>query len=146
MAGQWECHAPNLQDLGSPLPDLSNQVLFVFVLFLVLSKIDEIQNQYLRCVISRARNCNYKLTHSIIGILLLTHAKLLGYTKISSHSITLIFGQPCRSWFSALTQHNYKLTHSVDGIPLLTHIRPKNALRSETEGLFLLLKKSIRLK
>ena len=48
---------------------------------------------------------------------------------------------PVDHGFSALTQHNYKLTHSVDGIPLLTHIRPKNALRSETEGLFLLLKK-----
>ena len=48
---------------------------------------------------------------------------------------------PVDHGFSALTQHNYKLTHFVDGIPLLTHIRPKNALRSETEGLFLLLKK-----
>ena len=57
MAGQQECHAPNLQDLRSPLSDLSNEVLFVFVLFLVLSKIDEIRNQYLRCTIASARIC-----------------------------------------------------------------------------------------
>ena len=57
MAGQYECHAPNLQDLKSSLSDLSNEVLFVFVLFFVFSKIDEIQNQYLRCVIARSRIC-----------------------------------------------------------------------------------------
>ena len=57
MAGQKECHTPNLQDLGSPLLDLSNEVLLVFALFLVLSEIDRIRNQYLRCVIARARIC-----------------------------------------------------------------------------------------
>ena len=48
---------PNIQDLGSPLSDFSNKVLPVFVLFLVLSNIDEIRNQYLRCVIASTRNC-----------------------------------------------------------------------------------------
>ena len=57
MAGQKQCHAPDLQDLGSSLSDLSNEVLFVFVLLLVLSKIDKIRNQYLRCVIARSCIC-----------------------------------------------------------------------------------------
>ena len=51
----------NLKDKGSLLSDLSNEVLLVFVLLLVLSKNDEIRNQYLRCVIARSRICTCKI-------------------------------------------------------------------------------------
>ena len=50
---------PPIQDSRSPLSDLSNEVLFVFVLVLVLSNIDEMRNQYLRCTLASACNCIY---------------------------------------------------------------------------------------
>ena len=37
---------PQSSGLRSPLSDFTNEVLLLFVLFLVLSKIDEIRNQY----------------------------------------------------------------------------------------------------
>ena len=58
----WQANrnaTPHLQDLRSLLSDLSNEVLFVYVLFLVLSKIDEIRNQYLWCAIASACICSY---------------------------------------------------------------------------------------
>ena len=57
VASPWCCHAPVLHKFYCPLSGLSKKVLLVFLLFLVLSKIDEIKNQYLRCVIARARIC-----------------------------------------------------------------------------------------
>jgi len=48
QANIYDCHALNLKDLRSPLSDLSKKELLVFVLFFVLSKSDEIRNQYLR--------------------------------------------------------------------------------------------------
>ena len=44
MASQQQSHAPNLQDLKCPQSGLSNEVLFVFLPFLVLSKFDENHN------------------------------------------------------------------------------------------------------
>ena len=63
--GAWQHHGlatpSSLQDFESQLSDLSTEVLFVFVLFLVPSKIDEMRDQYLRCTIASARNCTSKL-------------------------------------------------------------------------------------
>ena len=44
VAGQEQSHAPNLQDLKCLQSGLSNEVFFVFLLFLTLSKLDENQN------------------------------------------------------------------------------------------------------
>jgi len=51
---------PHPQSSGFKKPTIrpfKQGIVVVFVLFLVLSKIDEIRNQYLRCAIASAHNC-----------------------------------------------------------------------------------------
>ena len=52
---------PQSSEFKKPTIRPFNEVLLVFVLFLVLSKIDEIRNLYFRCMIARARICIYNI-------------------------------------------------------------------------------------
>ena len=83
---------PNLQALRCVQSGLSNEVLLVFLLFLVLSKIDENQNQHFRCVIAIERICicfksimvSLKVMHLLQSIKI--HSLLKQLHSISSHT------------------------------------------------------------
>ena len=61
----WQANKNATPLIFSLLRDLSNEVLLVFVLFLILSKIDEMRNQHLSCTIASARNCITKTKDNV---------------------------------------------------------------------------------
>ena len=91
MAASWACHAPfslkvqfiiksgRGRPIRMPRPQSSglkkptirplNEVLLVYVLFLVHSKIDEIRKKYFRCTIASDRICSSWFNYSALACL-----------------------------------------------------------------------------
>ena len=82
--------------------------MLVFVQFLVLSKIDEIRHQYLRCMIARACICMYCFQYSPLFY------SLYFYLSFQTQ-ICIISGKPVTKWDSSLMPSSvtYRLTSRV---------------------------------